>query len=46
MLIAGIRLRKIHESTKQPEYYRWSNRVITGSLFAVYVSCTCSMAIC
>ena len=31
MLIAGIRLRKIHESTKQPEYYRWSNRVITGS---------------
>ncbi|WP_237982356.1 hypothetical protein [Bacillus thuringiensis] len=31
MLIAGIRLRRIHESTKQPEYYRWSNRVITGS---------------
>lgn len=31
MLIAGLRLRKIHESTKQPEYYRWSNRVITGS---------------
>ncbi|KAA6449287.1 hypothetical protein F8161_19740 [Bacillus cereus] len=33
MLIAGIRLRRIHESTKQPEYYRWSNRVITGSCF-------------
>ncbi|BAR87647.1 MULTISPECIES: hypothetical protein [Bacillus cereus group] len=31
MLIAGIRLRRIHESTKQPEYYRWANRVITGS---------------
>lgn len=46
MLIAGIRLRKIHESTKQPEYYRWSNRVITGCLFALYVSCTRSMAIC
>lgn len=31
MLTTGIRLRRMHESTKQPEYYRWSNRVITGS---------------
>lgn len=31
MLIAGIRLRSIHESTKQPEYYHWSNRVIMRS---------------